>query len=400
MKKRFPAMFLALVLCIGLAIPAFAAEETQLPESYTEAFKDVTVSHTLGGGHVGGVTSVAWLDEEWTRVEYEFDDEGDTSKVTFDETGYRAVRNDTVFTVSRAAGQADDTSYVMVYVTPYVNVGDGKYEWYEWPHSMYLTEEGFVLDMMDPDGFGGLVELKAGESVQFELPGVYDDEETELTDVVYAVRVEKYYPDFTEEKTDEDGNTYPSIPGFYRYNYYKVDEDCVDETVAGLPFDDVRLGVYYDLPVIWAVGNEITKGTSPAAFSPSQTCTQAQILTFLWRAAGEQEVEGELSIEVAEAYRGAILWAADQGMIDLDGFDPEKACTRATAVSYIWQAFEGPEAEAADFTDVDAEADYAAAVSWAVENGVTNGTSETEFSPDQVCTRGQIVTFLYRAYQE
>ena len=157
---------------------------------------------------------------------------------------------------------------------------------------------------------------------------------------------------------------------------------------------------YYAAPLDWAVENKITDGTSAAAFSPNESCTQAQVLTFLWRAAGRPEVKDGPLPGVSKVYRDAILWAADKGMIDLSGFELGKPCTRAAAVNYIWQAFGSPKATSAGLSDVDAGADFADAVAWAVENGITNGTTSATFSPYENCTQAQILTFLYRAYKK
>ena len=156
---------------------------------------------------------------------------------------------------------------------------------------------------------------------------------------------------------------------------------------------------YYDDPAAWASENEIIDGIGAAAFSPNESCTQAQVLTFLWRAAGRPEVQDGPFPDMDEVCREAILWAANEGMIDLDVFDPGEPCTRAAAVSCIWQAFGSPKAGPADFADVDAGADFATAVAWAVKSGITNGTGADTFSPNESCTQAQILTFLYRAYQ-
>lgn len=164
-------------------------------------------------------------------------------------------------------------------------------------------------------------------------------------------------------------------------------------------FTDVAADAYYVDYVAWAVEQGITNGTTKTTFSPGQDCTQAQILTFLWRAARRPEAEGQLTIpEVAEAYRAAILWADSMGMIDQAEFDPNQACTRADAVQYIWCAFERPSAQASAFTDVPSDAPYAQAVGWALERGVTTGDTEVTFNPGGICSRAQIAAFLYRAY--
>lgn len=146
--------------------------------------------------------------------------------------------------------------------------------------------------------------------------------------------------------------------------------------------------LYYDDAMAWAVENGII---SAATFSPDEICTQAQVLNFLWSAAGRPE---------NEAYQCATVWAASKGMIRLDNFDPGTPCTRAAAVRFIWQAFNSPKAGAVSFTDVRADSAFAAAVAWAVRNKITNGTASTAFSPYENCTQAQILTFLYRAYQK
>lgn len=165
-------------------------------------------------------------------------------------------------------------------------------------------------------------------------------------------------------------------------------------------FIDVPAGIWYESSVSWAVEKEIVNGTSANTFTPNRDCTHGEILTLLWRAAGKPESKAEAPITLKDSdwYAGAVRWAAEKGMIG-SGFDLNKPCTRAEAVNYIWQAFNKPNAAASHFTDVPAQADYAGAVSWAVEKGVVKGTSATTFTPDKVCSRAEIVTLLYRAYQ-
>lgn len=170
------------------------------------------------------------------------------------------------------------------------------------------------------------------------------------------------------------------------------------KTVGG--FSDVTEKDYFADPVVWAVEKEITGGTGNGMFSPGQTCTQAQILTFLWRAKGSPEPKGTVEIPGADTgayYYKAALWAMEQGMIGSE-FGANDPCTRAMAVTYIWKQAGSPEAPDVSFTDVPAGADYAQAVAWALEKGVTGGTGSNQFSPNNTCTRGQIVTFLYRAF--
>lgn len=175
------------------------------------------------------------------------------------------------------------------------------------------------------------------------------------------------------------------------------------ELVAG--FSDIAANAYYRDAVEWAVDEGITTGTGDTTFSPDQDCTRAQIITFLWRAAGSPQTSTIAIIEdidPSQFYFDAVTWAAEQGIVeDGEDFRPNDPCTRAMAVEFMWRAA-GFQAISMDtgFTDVSASASYSTAIEWAVNYGITTGTSDTTFSPDTVCSRGQIVTFLYRASSE
>ena len=153
--------------------------------------------------------------------------------------------------------------------------------------------------------------------------------------------------------------------------------------------------------MLWAVEEGITTGRSASTFAPNDTCTEANILTFLWRANGEPAAETAenpfgAAVNTGSYYYNAALWAYGQGMID-ETFNPNTACTRAQAVYFMWVAAGSPD-DAADssFTDVAADASYADAVNWAVEQGITTGRSASTFAPSDTCTRGNIAAFLYR----
>lgn len=165
-------------------------------------------------------------------------------------------------------------------------------------------------------------------------------------------------------------------------------------------FSDVPDDSYYADAVSWAVAQGITVGTSDTTFSPSQTCTKAQILTFLWRSQGSpsSSISNPFTDVVGdEYYAGAALWAYERGIIEGTSFAGADPCTRSMAVSYIWKCAGKPEkSTTASFADVPADAPYSTAVSWAIARGVTSGTSSTTFSPYDICTRAQIVTFLKR----
>ena len=171
------------------------------------------------------------------------------------------------------------------------------------------------------------------------------------------------------------------------------------------PFVDVKEGVYYYDAVLWAVEQKITSGTSATTFSPDASCTRAQMVTFLWRAAGSPKVENGKNpfadVKADAYYYDAVLWAVEKGVTSgtsATTFSPDATVTRGQTVTFLYRNAGSPEVSGTmPFTDVEADAYYAKAVQWAVQQKITTGTSETTFSPMSDCTRGQIVTFLYRA---
>ena len=171
------------------------------------------------------------------------------------------------------------------------------------------------------------------------------------------------------------------------------------------PFSDVSTSAYYYEAVKWAQEKGITGGIGNGLFGPNQSCTRAQIVTFLWRAAGSPVVNYTMNMtDVAEDayYAEAVRWALSEGITTGTGdgkFSPDATCTRAQSVTFLFRAIGKLVDSKAEFSDVLADSYYANAVDWAVENGVTNGIGNGLFGPDNSCTRAQIVTFLFRAYQ-
>lgn len=168
-------------------------------------------------------------------------------------------------------------------------------------------------------------------------------------------------------------------------------------------FKDIKETDYYYDAIKWAVENGITSGTSATTFSPNDTCTRAQILTFLWKANGSPYVDGDNpymdDVYGFHYYYAAAKWSFYNNVL-LDGmFCGDTPCTRASAVEFLYNAAGSPNINpTTKFSDINPNEDYAKAVAWALENGITGGTSETTFSPDTTCTRGQIASFLYRVY--
>lgn len=183
-------------------------------------------------------------------------------------------------------------------------------------------------------------------------------------------------------------------------------EKQADEPVAPEKlFADVSTEEYYYEAVKWASENGVTGGIGENLFGAKLPCTRAQIVTFLWRAAGSPEpkgMSGFVDVSADAYYAKAVAWAVEQGIVSgtsATTFSPDAVCTRAQSVAFLYRAFGTRTDKAAGFSDVSADAYYADAVAWAVENGVVSGIGGGLFAPDQDCARGQIVAFLYRAYQ-
>lgn len=173
---------------------------------------------------------------------------------------------------------------------------------------------------------------------------------------------------------------------------FTVEEEAVPPASS---FTDVPR--WFAAEVSWAEANGIAEGYGNGKFGTDDPCTNAQILTFLWRAANTPDAKAKSPFTVQSYYQGAVDWAYGEGMID-GSFDPKGSCTRSSAMVYIWQVFGKQSAPASSFVDVSANASYAAAVNWGVANGVTEGFGNNDFQPGKVCSRGEIAAFLYRAY--
>ena len=173
------------------------------------------------------------------------------------------------------------------------------------------------------------------------------------------------------------------------------------------PFVDVSKGDYFYDAVLWAVDKGITTGDGVNTFSPNKSCTRAQMVTFLWRAAGSPAATGTnpfVDVPAGEYYTDAVLWAVSKGITNgtgADTFSPNDTVTRGQTVTFLYRYAGSPTVEAGDsFSDVASTDYFATAVQWAVNNGITNGNGVNTFGPVLDCTRGQIVTFMYRQMAE
>lgn len=402
MKRKLMSMVTALCLCIALVIPAVAADMT--PE---EAGKPISLSAVDGQGKEydpGPQPHELWLGHYDYAAGFLMMEEISACTPT---------PTDVVFTVSNKGGTGD--CFLIVHAIEYapvsksaaeekydnimlknelvelddlslvngdtVYVGDNYYG-----EGDYLCDDGKWLSFQD-GGTEKAVHIGVGQSMSFRLPSVMGEGD------FCRLYVDVYYP---------------QTAGDYRYYQYYFDlfmdnsGAATEQTpVTGeAKFTDVSATAYYADAVAWAVDKGITSGTGDGTtFSPDATCTTAQILTFLWRANGSPAPTGSnpFSDVAADAYYAdAAVWAYENGLISGSTFGGDTPATRAATVTYLWKLAGMPDDDAVAFTDVEAGAEYAQAVAWAVKEGITSGTSATTFSPDNICTRGQIVTFLYR----
>ncbi len=218
-----------------------------------------------------------------------------------------------------------------------------------------------------------------------------------------VVRQLEAEPTDTEDNTTDNSANTPDITDNSNNNTSDKDSEYTSGSTRVTPnFNDVADDAYYAAPVKWAVENGITTGTSSTAFSPDMTCTRAQILTFIWRAAGSptaSAVNPFSDVTTDDYYYNAAIWAYENSMVTGSTFDADTPCTRSSTVTYLWKFNGSPVLGIPSlFKDVSDDAEYADAVSWALIEEVTSGISDTEFAPDMICNRGQIVTFLYRAF--
>jgi len=347
MKKQLLSLALALSLCLGLTVPAFAAEDSQT-EAENASGPVETAAPDYAPYTMTGVS-----------------DNGLRYTVTFDaaraELRYVQLRNRTAI------------------------YHDGLWK------AVFLLYETKPVTLVTLEPGSGFSISAGGEAADVYTPLVYDgsNQYTAGSDLL-GESLDRNLFNVDSVKWDlahyggirimEGSRTYlvlyaPPLP-----STASVFTDVVDAS----PFKDA---------VTWAAAKNITKGLSAAAFGAEYTCTHNHILTFLWRAAGSPAAEGDSDFTKAAA------WARSRGLLD-DAYDGTAPCTNSQAMMYLWKLAGSPKTVVLHtFVDVPARAECAQAVSWAVARGIAKGTSATTFSPDSPCTRGQIVSYLYRNFE-
>lgn len=387
MSKKFLSLALALVMCLSLTVPAFAAESKWNVE-------------------VSGKTDAEVLLDERTFTVRDWDSDPNSEDMTRTDSRQWTVEN--VYVLSKG-----DTA-VITSGEPFMHLGfsvwsdpdgDGVYD-----SRLMDVSSGEILpaNVAEPVRFGPIYSEETGEEIDWSGP--------------YANDLNLYFSSDGEAWVDAGGGMVPEITrGQVSADYLLeafgpntlvriewkdwrcvilVEGNATQPTVPTVGgFTDVKTGDFFAEPVKWAVEKGITEGTSETTFSPAADCYTAQILSFLWRANGSPKPTGSnpfTDVKSSDFYADAAIWAYEKGMVSGTTFGGNTLCTRSMAVMYMWKAAGSPSAKAASFADVPAGADYAQAVAWAVEQKITSGTSATTFSPDDICTRGQIVSFLYR----
>lgn len=328
MRKKIASLLLVLVLCMGLAVPAAAADQKiTVGEKTYEALLEAILSET----------------------------EADSVTVRLD--------SDVTLTAAVVIGSSDYNGL------------------FEEPQT--VTAKNVTIDL------NGYTLTGAKDCAVFEVQKDYT-----LTIVDNSeAKTGKLAADAEEAVVVAEGAVYNALPE-------TAEEPDAGEEAAANPFTDVAEDAYYYDAVLWAVDKGITTGKTETTFVPNETCTTAHILTFLWRASGSPEptIENPFTdVKEEDYYYKAALWAYEKELVSGNVFTASAPCTRGQTMLYLYLLAGSPEAEPTEFTDVAADSVYNRAISWAVTQGITTGKTETTFAPDEICTRGHIVTFLYRA---
>jgi len=345
MKKKLLSLALALALGLSLAVPAFAAES------------DFTIEYGCLIAYHG---------------------QGDT-----------VIIPDTVTSIGEAAFRGHTELTSVTIPNSVTEIGMGAFNGCTGLETITIPDGVTSISQGAFSSCTGLTSVTIPSSVTQIWMGAFGFS-TNLKDVYYAGSQEQW------EKIEIWFSNDPLENATIHYN-----SAGSASSVSPNTFTDVKSGDYFADAVQWAVEKDITSGTSKTTFSPNETCSKAQILTFLWRANGSPDLTAAnpfTDVKTTDYFYKAALWAAEKGLVSGSTFGANTDCTRAMTMEYMWKAAGSPApAGKADFTDVPASTDYAQAVAWAVENKITSGTGGNNFSPAATCTRGQIVTFLHRA---
>lgn len=383
MKKQWVAIFLAVVMtCSLISVPANAAD---YPSAYSTDYIYVLPHNTTS--YIGFTVFRAYKNEKLHLNIYK-GESTDSKNIVYSQTKELDAYGDSIDVVEFEVSVSWEPGiYTMEYYFEFYSL----YDWHLAPQI-----ETHSLTVVEPCSNE---HTWATGYTTLEISCAFPGFKTTKCKLCGSCKRELYQI----EHTWDSGKVYtkPDLtrPGLAIYTC-KVCGETKDWEIAPI-LSDVVVGSYYEDAVVWAYNSDITKGTSESTFSPENRCSRGEIITFLYRAAGSPEVGKDnsiLDIKPTDFYYNAVVWAKENHMFEGNVFNPSRACTRLMAVDFIWKYFGSQETQGkSGFSDID-EA-YEPAVNWALKQEITSGTGGTSFSPDNACTRAQICTFLYRAFE-
>lgn len=378
MKKRILSLILALALCLGLSISANAVSSYEIIDGIPVGAVDIDGTPVYSGESGDG----------W---DLKYNEESSTFILTLNNFKCDVIEVNRSVKIILASGSKNSISHmVMTYnpLTIYPELNDSGIVTFAGTGELSIDGSQWTLrTFSDISPFYG----RFGE-LKFEDGLSMTGGETEGDAKPLILGPEKAYDEVLGKSrmvTTQDGQSVGYIRIAPSSGNATTNVTTSSPSTTSTNFTDVPATSPFAEAINWAVEQKITNGITATTFGSSNTCTISHILTFLARSIGVPD-EGREK-EVVKS------WAGSLGLIGYKT-DLDTPCTRSAAVTYMWKVAGSPTpSKSASFSDVPADADYAQAVSWAVEQGITSGTSATTFSPDNTCTRGQIVTFLYRA---
>lgn len=382
MKRNVISVVLIITLLVA-ALPLMATATDNTAKTITQAYKQLINSATL----MKYMDSIAFCDLDGNTIPEMFlmvEKQKNTTLVDLQIWSYQDGNAVQIGSDTFGLAGGSSVSYYLNSnnrLTAYKHQSDnnGMGKWYG----------GLVVDTFDFNPNGSLTVIDSVD-ISWDVDGNYSGNVNGKTLSAWEAK----------QRYEAEKSEYQSAQIKIFDNGFSKKSDAISFLDGIDAFFDVPGGEYYSEPVKWAVENGITNGTGDYSFSPGLTCTRAQILTFLWRAAGSPVVSISnpfYDVSTGDYFYQAALWAYQNGMVSGTVFEGTTPCTRAATVTYIWQSKGSPSSAAASFTDVPAGSTYSPAVAWAVNNRITDGVGNNQFAPDMICSRGQIVTFLYRA---
>ncbi len=336
---------------------------------------------------------------------------GTYEEITFEGRGLIFGNTNGSVTISQARAVTDPATGTVDYyavpeevtitVTPYLNSLEEKASLVGLRYYDAVAQSGGSESYENMDHY---LLTSAGQLKQIGDYGAFWSEDKNSAE--YALTADQAYT-FTIRTTGADRIdllcSRPNDLGVEAVAELRYEDGEAGQESAAPAFTDVAENAYYAKPVAWAVEKGITAGKTDTTFAPNETCTTAHILTFLWRAMGSPEPTGEnpfTDVSESNYYYKAALWAREKELVSGNVFTASAPCTRGQTMLFLYLLAGSPAAEPTTFTDVAADSVYNRAISWAVTEGITTGKTADTFDPDGICTRGNIVTFLYRALAE